>query len=310
MIVLVTGAKSQLGLCLKDIYNNNYESFSGTWEFFDHSELDITSVDSIQHVFNIYSPDVVINCAAYTNVEKAEDDFELCHKVNCIAIQNLVDECEKRKIFLIHISTDYVYSSPENIDEKSKYDLSFALKEDAELSPISKYGISKYLGELICKKAKGTMIIRTSWLYSQYGHNFVKTMIGKIKYNDTIKVVNDQIGRPTNANDLARFIFNIIKEHKFNIDNECEIYNFQNSGYPCSWYEFTTAIWQYVNIGTGKSMPIFPVKSSEFPCKAKRPSYSVMDISKASKIFNIDTWYMSLRMFLKDHLFKLMELVP
>lgn len=304
MKVLVTGADSQLALTIKD-HIDYYKEIKNEYIFCNHKELDITNKESIKAAIEKYKPEIIINCAAYTNVEKAEDEFQKAIDVNCIGVENLVKACKENNIFLIHISTDYVYKS-QNEGFISEYVPIALINESSELDPLSKYALSKYLGEKMCIKHNGVMIIRTSWLYSMYGKNFVKTIINKIKNNEEIKVVDDQYGRPTNADDLADFIiFAIIENHNYDLEKECEIFNFQNYGKCCSWYDFACAIYDFY---TNKyAMPyskhdcegiIKRIKTSELNCKAERPYCTYMCTNKAIHIFNIPTWEMSLRYFI------------
>lgn len=303
MNILVTGSNGQLGKCLNDLhkfYN------SDNWIFCDHEELDITDWYSISNAFIKYNPDIVVNCAAYTNVDKAEEEFLKANEINCIGVQYLLDHCIKHNALLIHISTDYVYKCPEPLYplylnssplSQSQCEV-FSLKETDKCDPLNKYAISKRLGEQICINSTNCIIIRTSWLYSQYGKNFVKTIVNKVKNNEPLKIVCDQFGRPTNANDLAEFImFGLVIARKFEIGKPCEIYNFQNSGNGCSWYDFgleIAKIWTY-----DCGYDISKITSKELNSKTKRPYFSVMDISKASKIMSINDWKSSLRSFLK-----------
>lgn len=304
MKVLVTGANSQLALTIKDHVDYYKDMIKSDYVFCSHSELDITDEHSIYLAIDKYKPEIIINCAAYTNVEKAEDEFEKAISINCIGVENLVKACEKNKIFLIHISTDYVYKS-QNEGYISPFVPIDVINEMSELDPLSKYALSKYLGEKMCIKHKGIMIIRTSWLYSLYGKNFVKTIINKINNNEEIKVVDDQYGRPTNADDLADFIlFAIIESNRYSLDNNCEIYNFQNAGQCCSWYDFACAIYEfytdkYAMPHTKHESPIIKrIKTSDLNCKAERPSCTYMNLYKSAQFYNHSDWEMSLRQFI------------
>lgn len=313
MNVLVTGAGSQLGKCLRDLYENvkvQRPYFCDEWTFCDHRELDITDKKQIEIAFDKYMPDVVVNCAAYTNVDGAEDDFLTCNKVNCFGVQNLLEVCQENKAFLIAISTDYVYKFPENLENldniMNKYsklglDL-YARKEEDALDPQSNYALSKWMMETIVNKCKGAMIIRTSWLYSQYGHNFMKTIVKKIKQNEDLRVVDDQIGRPTNANNLAEFIlFGVIANRNFNVENDCETYNFQDCGIAASWYDFACEIKRIWNDeiciyrGEFSDSKIESINTQQCERKARRPYYSVLDISKASNLMRPKYWKFSLK---------------
>lgn len=290
MVVLVTGANSQLALCLKDLYDKSYECLQDNWIFLSHRQLDITDEMSVKNALDHLGPDIIVNCAAYTDVEKAEEEFMQAHKTNCIGVENLASECQARNIVLIHISTDYVYG--QNCGLKP-------IGEDSLLNPLSKYAITKFLGELVCKKTQGSIVIRTSWLYSKHGKNFVKTMVGKMLDNEDVQVVDDQVGRPTNANDLAEFImFSIVANRNFSKNSEPTIYNFQDNGEECTWYEFAKKIKEYI----GSTSKVIPISSSVFESKATRPSYSTMDITKASKYMHILAWDVSLKLFIKEYI--------
>lgn len=314
MFVLVTGAGSQLGKCLKDLYDLAQKQNIGLqddWYFVDHNTLDITNEKQIEQVFDKCMPDIVVNCAAYTNVEGAEDNFLECNKVNCVGVQNLLVACKKANSLLITISTDYVYKFPECLPMTeicgrniiSKYGLeTYGLREENTLEPLSNYAMSKYLMETICKQCTGCIVIRTSWLYSQYGNNFMKTIVNKIKNNEDLKVIDDQIGRPTNANDLAEFImFGIIANKNYDLKDPCEIYNFQNCGIAASWYDFADKILNIWNDeisplnGNYSTTKIERILTSDTKYKAKRPYYSVMDLKKAEGLMSIPHWQYSLK---------------
>jgi len=306
MKILVTGANSQLALTIKDHIEYYKESLDDEYVFCKHNELDITDINSIYFALDFYNPDIIVNCAAYTNVEKAETEFKKTIEVNCFGVENLVKACEDKKIFLIHISTDYVYKSIYDCAVPSKG--GYGLREESPLDPISKYALSKYLGEKMCIGHNGIIIIRTSWLYSIYGKNFVKTIVNKIKNNEDISVVDDQFGRPTNCDDLADFIvFAIIARRKFELEMPCDIYNFQNSGDTISWFNFACAIY---NFYTNKyAMPysyheaegmVKRISTNELNSLAVRPTCTTMDITKAFSIgmMNINQWEISLRDFI------------
>lgn len=313
MFVLVTGAGSQLGKCLKDLYNEiklQNSDFKDTWYFADHNKLDITNYDQIEEVFDKCMPDVVVNCAAYTNVEQAEDDFLECNRINCFGVQNLLQVCQKYNTFLITISTDYVYDYPEDLPmieiKNHRYTLcyfdGYARKEDDKVNPQSNYAFSKVMMETICNKCKGNIVIRTSWLYSQYGHNFMKTIVKKLRKNEDLTVIDDQIGRPTNANNLAQFImFGIIANKNFDINNDSETYNFQDGGYACSWYDFANEIKRVWNDeisplnGEYSISKITEAYTDQLSYKAKRPNFSLLDMNKASQLMRPIDWKHSLK---------------
>lgn len=305
MKILVTGADSQLARCIKDDMQSALPE--DTWVFKTRKGLDITNEESILKCFAEELPDVVVNCAAYTDVEKAEDEFYQANLVNCIGVHYLSEVCQRTSTFLIHISTDYVYKQIDDLafaqddwhNRISKRMLeAYAFAEDAELEPLNKYGITKYLGEKILMQNNGSMIIRTSWLYSEYGKNFMKAIIKKIDANEDISVVSDQIGRPTNAHDLAKFITGIVSKRSFSIDSKCTVVNFQDGGDPCSWLEFAIEISKAWN---GIPYPMKAVRSSEYKTKATRPSYSVMDLRKARSMqADVPDWKESLMKLIED----------
>ncbi|MDR2644401.1 MAG: dTDP-4-dehydrorhamnose reductase [Endomicrobium sp.] len=276
---LITGAKGQLGRCFADILNPKQAYF------YDSDEMNITNIKSIQKCLIDKNIAAIINCAAYTNVDKAEDEKEKAYAVNVVGVENLAKTAEERDIPIIHISTDYVFGE--------QY-ASFLLNEDALVSPLGVYGKTKLYGENAIKKyAKSYIIIRTSWLYSEYGHNFLKTVIKLASERQEIKVVSDQIGTPTYAPDLARAIVEILSKLK---KGTKEIYHFSNEG-VCSWYDFAYEIVRQRNLNCN----VLPIKTSEYPTKARRPFFSVLDKSKIKKEFNlqIDHWIKGIEKCLK-----------
>ncbi|MDD4362676.1 MAG: dTDP-4-dehydrorhamnose reductase [Atribacterota bacterium] len=271
--ILVTGSNGQLGNELrlvvdeKDKVNNYF--------FTDVEELDITNKTSVSQFLHANNIDVVVNCAAYTNVDKAEDEKEIADLINHIGVKNLAESCNERNGFMIHISTDYVFDGTKNTP----------YVETDETKPLGVYGETKLRGEnAIINSGCAYVIIRTSWLYSAFGKNFLKTMQKLTAEKESIKVVFDQVGTPTNAHDLAEVIYLIIQKDDF--DGKNQIYHFSNEG-VCSWYDFAVAI----NEAFGHKCNIQPCHSSEFPSKVTRPSYSVLDKTKIKTIFNIEVPY-------------------
>jgi len=268
--ILVTGSNGQLGSEIKKI-SHKFNEFN--FIFTDVNELDITDLNAIEKLFEQNKIDFIINCAAYTNVDKAETDYKNAELINVYAVKNLSIISKKHKSPLIHISTDYVF------DGNSK----IPYKESNKTNPQSAYGKSKLLGEEEAKNAFKYIIIRTAWLYSSFGNNFVKTMLRLGKEKNEINVVSDQIGSPTYAADLAFVILSILK-HTNNKDNFIEgIYHFSNSG-TCSWYEFAKEIMKQKKL----NCIVKPVNSSDYPTPTKRPSYSLLDKTKIKNTFNID----------------------
>lgn len=284
MKIIVTGSNSQLALCIKDIIEESkIETKDDEYLFFPHSILDITNIDNIRLIVNKYQPDVIINCAAYTDVDKANEDICSCEEANVDGPKNLAIVCNEKKINLIHISSDYVYEDFEKRIPRT---------EEFPTLPEQEYGASKLFGEDEIKKyidpeKTSYIIIRTSWLYSIYKKNFMKTMINLIN-NDKIKeipVVNDQIGRPTCAHDLASFIVNDIISNR-NLD-KYGTYNFQNSGDECSWYDFALEI----NKKIDDNIKILPISTKDYISSKTnysivRPKYSVMNLTKIKNAFN------------------------
>lgn len=269
--VLVTGKDSQLVRCIQDL-ETNYPSI--LFDYKNSKDLDITNFNLVENYFQNSAYDYCLNCAAYTNVDKAESEPELAKRVNTDAVENLAINCDKLNVVLIHISTDFVF------DGESKIPYS----ETDRKNPLGVYGKTKSDGEnKIIDILDSYFIIRTSWLYSQYNTNFLKTMLSLSKIKEEISVVNDQIGCPTNANDLADLICNIISSNSKTFD----IYHFCNKG-EVNWFGFAEEIFKKWNLEVG----VKPIKTIEYPTPAKRPSYSVLDTSKTEKTFhfNINNW--------------------
>ncbi|HPX75442.1 MAG TPA: dTDP-4-dehydrorhamnose reductase [Bacteroidales bacterium] len=285
MKILITGSKGQLGSKIKDL-SVDYQNFSFT--FTDLDELDITNLNSVLDFFKIEKPDIVINCAAYTAVDKAEDDYENAFKINALGPENLAKACNVYNSKFIHISTDYVFDGKER---ENPY-----LESDST-SPQSVYGTTKLEGEnLVLKNLQDAIIIRTAWLYSEYGHNFVKTMLNLAQSRTELSVVNDQVGSPTYAGDLAHAVLQISMQYFEKNYWESGIYHFSNIG-KCTWFEFAKEIFKIKNI----NIKVNPVTSEEFPSKVKRPKYSVLDKEKIISTYKIDVpeWRDSLKIVLE-----------
>jgi dTDP-4-dehydrorhamnose reductase len=260
--VLVTGSNGQLGKCLLDI---SKESIGINWIFKSSKELDITDEDSITNVFNNNKIDYLVNCAAYTAVDKAEGEPEKAFLVNAEGVRLLSNVCKDYNTTLIHISTDFVFDGKKT----APY-----IETDLP-NPINVYGASKLKGEQYVQEIlEKYFIIRTSWVYSEHGNNFVKTMLRLANERDEISVVNDQIGSPTYAGDLAKCIIHIIGVKS----QEYGLYHFSNLG-EISWYEFARNIFNF----KGLDIALKAIGSSAYPTEAKRPRYSVLN---TSKIFN------------------------
>lgn len=267
MRILVTGANGQLGNEMQVLSRENLQH---TYFFTDVQELDICDEQAVRAFVADNRVDVIVNCAAYTAVDKAEDNAELCDKLNHLAPGYLASAAEACGAALIQVSTDYVFDGTGHIP----------YTEEMTPCPNSVYGSTKLDGErAVMEKCSRAMIIRTAWLYSVYGNNFVKTMLRLGRERETLGVVFDQIGTPTYAKDLACVIFEAI-----NHGIVPGIYHFSDEG-VCSWYDFTLAIHRIAGISTCK---VSPLHTDEFPAKAPRPNYSVLDKTKIKKTFGIE----------------------
>ncbi len=279
MNILVTGANGQLGNCLRLATRGSKDNYI----FTDVAELDITDAETVKKMVKDNDVKVVVNCAAYTNVEKAEDDAAFAELLNATAVRNLAEAAKANGATLIHISTDYVFG-------KEPYNV--PCREDQKGTPTGVYGLTKLHGEQqIAESGVKALIFRTAWLYSEYGKNFVKTMLTLTSTKPAINVVFDQTGTPTYAQDLADAIHNIIENRKFE-GNE-GIYHYSNEG-VCSWYDFTKAI---AAMAGNTGCDIQPCHSDEFPSRVVRPAYSVLDKTKFKETFGLKVpyWTDSLR---------------
>lgn len=268
--ILVTGANGQLGNEMRLLAEVNKEY---TYFFTDVAELDICDEQAVMNFVTAHQIDIIVNCAAYTAVDKAEDNQELCDKLNHVAPGYLAKAIQTRGGYLVQVSTDYVFDGTAHVP----------YTEEQPTCPDSVYGTTKLAGEQEAMKyCANTMIIRTAWLYSTFGNNFVKTMLRLGRGKDSLGVIFDQIGTPTYARDLAVAIFAAI--HKGIIPG---IYHFSNEG-VCSWYDFTQMIHHLADIKTCK---LRPLHTEEYPTKAKRPHYSVLDKTKIKDIYGIEIPY-------------------
>lgn len=281
MVILVTGANGQLGNEMRIVTKRSKD----TYIFTDVIEadgqettiLDITDLDAIRKMVKESGVKAIVNCAAYTNVDKAESDQEICELLNAKAPENLAIAMKEVSGLLIHISTDYVFGGdPYNTP----------CKENQKGTPTGVYGLTKLQGERsIQKSGVDYLIFRTAWLYSEFGKNFVKTMLNLTSTKPQLKVVFDQVGTPTYAYDLASAIFTIIEQRKY--EGNTGIYHFSNEG-VCSWYDFTKMIAEY----SGQTKcDIQPCHSDEFPSPVIRPAYSVLDKTKVKETFGISVPY-------------------
>lgn len=273
MNILVTGANGQLGNEMRIVSRNSQDHYI----FTDVTELDITNAMAVEKMVSDNGIKAIINCAAYTNVDKAEDDYDFAELLNATAVKNLAQAIKKNDGILIHVSTDYVFGGTKNNTPCS---------EDEPANPTGVYGITKLHGEQsIIETGCKHLIIRTAWLYSEFGKNFVKTMLNLTATKPNLNVVFDQVGSPTYAYDLAQAIFNIVENRKY--EGHDGIYHYSNEG-VCSWYDFTKMIAEYAG---HTDCDIQPCHSDEFPSKVVRPSYSVLDKTKIKKTFGIHVPY-------------------
>lgn len=277
MNILVTGANGQLGHEMQIVAQNSKDNYIFTDVCDGYQKLDITNIDDITNIVRENDIQCIVNCAAWTNVDKAETAGEIVETLNAKAPENLAKAMKAVNGLLIHISTDYVFGGdPYNTP----------CTEDQKGTPTGVYGLTKLHGE---QKIKATgadyIIIRTAWLYSEFGHNFVKTMLNLTATKDQLKVVFDQCGTPTYAGDLAKAIYDIIENHKYT--SNTGIYHFSNEG-VCSWFDFTKKIAELAN---NNNCDIQPCHSSEFPSPVTRPAYSVLDKTKIKKTFGIHIPY-------------------
>ena len=264
--ILVTGANGQLGQCLQKI-SSQFEEFE--FIFTDSETLDITNKEEVNDFFWQNAPDFCINAAAYTAVDLAETDIEKAFLVNADGTENLAEACAENNAQFIHVSTDYVFDGENNL----------AYTEEDFTNPLGVYGASKLAGdELALEVNPCSVILRTSWVYSEFGKNFVKTMLSFFATKDELNIVADQFGQPTNANDLAEAIMKIIKSEKITPG----IFNFSNLG-RISWFDFAEKI---AELSEAK-IKLNAIETSQYPTPAKRPKNSVLDLDKISKTYAI-----------------------
>jgi dTDP-4-dehydrorhamnose reductase len=278
-IILITGANGQLGSELKIVSKNFY---GYDFIFTDIDTLNITNYQDTQEFIKKSGPDWIINCAAYTLVDKAETEPEQAMLINGTAVKNITEAIKGTECRLIHVSTDYVYDGKSNVP----------YHENISPDPVTSYGRSKLAGEKYALLHQGSMIIRTAWLYSSFGNNFVKTILRNAAEKESLKVVFDQTGTPTYAADLAEAIMNIVSGVIRNqMAMNSGIYNYSNEG-VCTWFDFACEI---IN-EAGLSCKVYPILSKEFKQAAQRPTYSVMDKSKIKENYglSIPHWRASL----------------
>ncbi|MDB9938747.1 dTDP-4-dehydrorhamnose reductase [Candidatus Thioglobus sp.] len=288
MRILVTGKNGQLGrsihkIVIADTKIDNNQS-PNEYIFVGREDLDLSSESSISHYFKKNKFDIIINCAAYTQVDKAEQEAELANQINHLAVKQLASIASNQRARLIHISTDYVFDG----ESDKPY-----IETDTP-NPINVYGRTKLAGEkaLLALMPISAVIIRTSWVYSEYGNNFVETMLRLGRERDELSVVNDQMGSPTYATDLAGVILEIISHNKFrDVAQTTQIYNYSNEG-EISWYEFAKEIFKIEKI----ECEVNPIATQQYPTPSKRPRNTLMSRDKIVKVFNIkiSNWKSSL----------------
>ena len=265
--ILITGSKGQLGNEMQQAAVR-FPAFN--YIYTDVAELDICDKSALDAFVKANNVNVIVNCAAYTAVDKAEDDVELCYKINRDAVRNIAEVASDNKVKVVHVSTDYVFDGETNL----------SYSEDDFTDPIGVYGASKRKGEeLALENNPETVILRTSWLYSEFNKNFVKTMLHLFNIKDELGIVGDQHGQPTNANDLAEAIMQIIETE----NKKFGIYHFSN--YPeTTWFDFANKIKEF----SGSSVSLKPITTEEFPTPAKRPKRSTMSLDKIEKDYGIE----------------------
>lgn len=269
--ILVIGCSGQLGQSLKKIA---HEAPAWEWVWVDRTQLDLASAESIGAFFSSQDPfDYIVNAAAYTAVDRAETEPELAEQVNHVAVAQLAAIAEKQKAFLVHVSTDYVF----NGQQYRPY------LETDPVAPINIYGATKRRGEeaLLASSGRGA-IVRTSWVYSEFGHNFVKTMLRLGHERQSLTIVADQIGSPTYALDLARACLTLCQQAP--LEPGFTLYHLSNNG-VCSWYDFAHAIFELANI----KCRVHPIESKDYPTPAARPHYSVLNLSKIRAVQQVNT---------------------
>lgn len=273
MNILVTGANGQLGNCMR----NAAKASKDNYIFTDVAELDITDPKAVDKMVKGCNIEVIVNCAAYTNVDKAESDQAFAEKLNAEAVGNLAKAIKSNGGTLIHISTDYVFGGSQGNTPRT---------ETEPVNPTGVYGVTKLHGEEAIE-ASGckALILRTAWLYSEYGKNFVKTMLTLTSTKPELKVVFDQVGTPTYAQDLANALFEVIENRKY--EGNVGIYHYSNEG-VCSWFDFTKVI---AKIAGNNECDVQPCHSDEFPSPVVRPSYSVLDKKKFKTTFGLKVPY-------------------
>ena len=288
MFILVTGANGQLGRSIQRLVKR--DNINHSFVFVTREQLDLSYFSNIESYFKDYKFDLIINCAAYTKVDKAELDEKQANSINHLAVKQVAEIAKSNNIKLIHISTDFIFDGLKH----QPY------SESDTTSPLNIYGKTKLAGEnaILSIMKFDAIIIRTSWLYSEYGNNFVATILKLTQKNNNLNIVSDQIGSPTYAGDLAQAILKIINSDRFNaLEKESEIYHYSNEG-ECSWYDFAKEV---ANI-SGVKCTISPIKTEDYPTAAKRPRHTSMSKEKISKAFDLKIifWKDSLKYCMKN----------
>ena len=288
MLTLVTGASGQLGRSIKSLVK--LQNISNSFVFATRDQLDLSYLNNIQSYFKDRKFDLIINCAAYTKVDKAELDEKQANLINHLAVKKIAEIAQSNNIKLIHISTDFVFDGSKH----ESYD------ETDHTAPLNVYGQTKLDGEtaILSKMALNAIIIRTSWVYSKYGNNFVDTILNLTQKKEKLTIISDQIGSPTNAKDLAGAILSILNNNKFYEDDILsEVFHYSNDG-ECSWYDFAKEI---ANI-SGTKCVISPIDSKDYPQEALRPKYVLMNKTKIQNSFDlkIHFWSDSLKTCIQD----------
>jgi dTDP-4-dehydrorhamnose reductase len=269
--IIIAGGGGQLGQCLKQVVSGVASELN--FLFLSRAELDCMNEEQVKSVFEQFEPAYFVNCAAYTAVDQAEEDFDAAFQVNEFAVKKLAEYCLEYSTTLIHISTDFVFDGSSSIP----------LTETLPASPVNVYGLSKLKGEQeIQQLMEQYYIIRTSWLYSEKANNFVKTMLKLAQSRSELTVIYDQVGTPTYAMDLAEVILKIIQDDP----RAYGLYHYSNEG-VASWYDFAKAVFEFAEV----DMKVLPVASSAFITKAKRPHYSVLDKTKIKQVLGIEIPY-------------------
>ena len=290
MRIVVTGKNGQLGRSIKKIVKQNFSTGDNNFTFIGKEEVDFTNLNSVNNFFNNSNFDIVINCAAYTKVDSAEDDGIKANLINYLAVKEIAKIAKRKNISLIHISTDYVFDGKKN-QPYNEYDVAL---------PINSYGNSKLSGDnaLLSIMNLNAIIIRTGWIFSEFENNFVKTIVNLANKNNSINIVSDQFGTPTYATDIANAILTIINTEKFaSLDMPSKLYNFSNLG-GCSWFDFASEIIDILGIRCN----VNPIQTEEYLLPAKRPSYSILNKKLIMKDYDviIRHWKESLEVCLKQ----------